>query len=115
VRYGDEGNWGDVDYWTPTNQSAKFPNPGADKAPWTTYGSSALYEKADFLKFKDLTLAYSVPSKAIKKIGLSRLRFYGSLKNFITISGIDNYDPERGGSVNFPLAKQVVFGMNVEF
>ena len=111
----DNSNWANLDYWTFENQDAKFPSPGADKATWTTYGTAAHYEKADFLKFKDITLSYTVPNNAIKKIGLSRLRFYGSLKNFFTISGIDNYDPERGGSINFPLAKQVVLGMNIEF
>jgi hypothetical protein len=40
---------------------------------------------------------------------------YGSLKNFFTFRKIDNYDPERGGSVSFPLAKQAVFGVNLEF
>jgi hypothetical protein len=25
------------------------------------------------------------------------------------------YDPERGGSISFPMTKQVVFGLNVNF
>ncbi len=111
----DNANQVDLDYWTPVNTGAKFPSLGADKAPWTNYGTATYYEKADFFKIKDITLAYNLPSKVIKKIGLNRLRLYASMKNYITFSKVDNYDPERGGSISFPLTKQMVFGVNVEF
>ncbi|WP_025884242.1 SusC/RagA family TonB-linked outer membrane protein [Segatella paludivivens] len=113
----ETANWGGgcTDYWTYTNQNAKFPSPGADKSIYTTYGSSLLYEKADFLKIKDITLSYSLPKAWITKIGLSNARIYGSLKNFITFSHIDNFDPEAGGGFSFPLAKQAVIGINLEF
>ena len=35
--------------------------------------------------------------------------------DFFTFSHFDNYDPERGGSVNFPLMKQAVIGLNITF
>lgn len=113
----ETANWGGgcTDYWTYTNQNAKFPSPGADKSIYTTYGSSLLYEKADFLKIKDITLSYSLPKTWISKIGLSNARIYGSLKNFFTFSHIDNFDPEAGGDFSFPLAKQAVIGINLEF
>lgn len=113
----ETANWGGgcTDYWTYTNQDAKFPSPGADKSIYTTYGSSLLYEKADFLKIKDITLSYSLPKTWISKIGLSNARIYGSLKNFVTFSHIDNFDPEAGGGYSFPLAKQAVIGINLEF
>ena len=109
----DMANWADLDYWTPENQNAKFPTPGLTAA--STYASTKLYEKASYLKLKDITLSYSVPNNFITKFGLSKLRAYASLKNFITFSNVDNYDAERGGAVEFPLAKQVVVGVNVEF
>ena len=40
---------------------------------------------------------------------------YCSLKNFFTFSHLDNYDPERGGSLSYPMTKQAVFGINVDF
>ena len=46
---------------------------------------------------------------------MSKARIYCSMKNFMTWSKIDNYDPERGGSISFPMQKQVVVGLNVEF
>lgn len=111
----ESANWGNLDYWTPTNVSAKFPSPGAASTTYGSYGSSLLYEKADYLKIKDITLGYSLPKKTIGHIGLSNVKVYGSLKNYFTFSKIDNYDPERGGAISFPLSKQFVVGVNVEF
>ena len=74
-----------------------------------------MYEKADYFKIKDITLSYNLPKSFLSRIHMSSARVYGSLKNFFTFSGIDNYDPERGGSISFPLQKQVVFGLNVQF
>jgi len=111
----ETANWGDLDYWSPTNTDAKFPSPGAASTTHGSYGSALRYEKADYIKIKDVTLAYNLPSRVIQSIGINRIKLYGSLKNFFTFSKIDNYDPERGGSVSFPLAKQAVFGVNLEF
>lgn len=84
-------------------------------APHTNYGGALRYEKADFIKLRDITLGYNLPKTVTGTLGLGAVRVYGSLKNYLTFSRIDDYDPERGGSVSFPLAKQVVFGANIEF
>lgn len=111
----ETANWGDLDYWTPTNTGAKFPSPGAASTTYGSYGTSLRYEKADYIKVKDITLAYNLPSRLIGQVGIDRVRLFGSLKNYFTFAKIDNYDPERGGAVTFPLAKQAVFGINLEF
>ncbi|GAO31357.1 SusC/RagA family TonB-linked outer membrane protein [Geofilum rubicundum] len=111
----ESANWGDLDYWTLDNKDAKFPNPGTESSTHANYGSSLLYEKANYVKIRDVTLGYSLPTNVIGNIGLTSVRVYGSLKNYFTFSDIDNYDPERGGSINFPLAKQMVFGLSVQF
>lgn len=114
----ESANWGDIDYWTPTNTNAKFPSPGLNsnqQGTYTTYKTALMYEKADYFKIKDITLSYNLPKSFLSRIHMSSARVYGSLKNFFTFSGIDNYDPERGGSISFPLQKQVVFGLNVQF
>jgi TonB-linked SusC/RagA family outer membrane protein len=114
-----DANWADVDYWTPTNQGAKFPSPGTNGTGYsniyTTYMTSLLYEKADFFKIKDITLSYNLYKKWLEKAHLSNAKIYCSLKNFITFSKVDKFDPEAGGSINFPLAKQVIVGVNVSF
>ena len=114
----ESANWGDIDYWTPNNPNAKFPSPGLTSngaKNWSVYRSSFLYEKGDYFKVKDITLAYQFDKSLLKHVYLNSARVYCSLKNFITSSKIDNYDPERGGSISFPMQKQVVLGVNVEF
>lgn len=112
-----DANWADVDYWTPSNQGAKFPSPGSTDAStiYTTYMTSLLYEKSDFLKIKDITLSWNVYKKWLEKAHISNAKIYCSLKNYITFSKVDKFDPEAGGSINFPLAKQVIVGVNVSF
>lgn len=110
-----DANWADIDYWTYTNQSAKIPNPGSDSKVYGRYKTALLYEKADFFKIKDITLSYNLPKSLLGKARISSVRVYCSLKNYITFSRVDNYDSEMGGSINWPLAKQCVIGVNLSF
>ncbi len=114
-------NWADVNYWTPSNTDTKIPSPGANtftdlRAITTTYKPALLYEKADYFKIKDITLSYNLEKNWLKSLRMENATVYCSLKNFITINALDDgYDPERGGAVSFPLAKQFVLGLNVTF
>jgi hypothetical protein len=101
-----------VDFWTPENQDARFPRPGI--ASQSDMPALA-FEKASFLKIREISLSYTLPGKVISKFGISNLRIYSSLQNYFTFSNLDNYDPERGGAISNPLSKQMVFGLNLEF
>jgi hypothetical protein len=101
-----------VDFWTPENQGAKFPRPGINSQ---NDMPALAYEMASFLKIKEVTLAYTLPTRWVNRSGMSNLRLYASLQNYLTYSNLDNYDPERGGEIDNPLSKQMVFGLNVEF
>lgn len=113
-------NWADVDYWTLDNQDARIPAPTYAhsnlKSIYSQYATALLYEKADYFKIKDITFAYNLNKKWAAKAFLSNAKIYCSLKNFITFNRLDdNYDPERGGAITFPLQKQVVLGVNLSF
>ena len=114
-----DANWADVDYWTPTNTGAKFPSPGTNSTDlsklYTQYATTLLWEKNDFFKIKDITLSYSVNKDWLKSIHVASAKIYCSLKNYFTFASVKDYDPERGGSINWPLAKQVIVGVNVSF
>ena len=114
-----DANWADVDYWTPTNTGAKFPSPGTNGTGYsnlyTSYASTLLYEKNDFFKIKDITLSYNLPRNILSSVYMTNAKVYCSLKNFFTWASVDDYDPERGGSINWPLAKQVIIGVNIGF
>ena len=64
---------------------------------------------------RDVTLAYNIPSKVLASLGLGRARIYATAKNFFTFSSIDNYDPERGGGISFPMTKQLCFWCELGF
>lgn len=103
-----------VNYWTPENPTNEFPRP--EKSYSDSSKLDALgYVDGSYLKIKEITLGYQLPKSWIGKIHASNIRIYCSLKNFFTFSHLDDYDPERGGSLSYPMTKQAVFGINVDF
>jgi TonB-linked SusC/RagA family outer membrane protein len=106
-------------YWTEDNPSNDFPAINASR-PLTQYtGYAALdYQDGSFFKVKNITLGYSLPDRLLKRLGLSRLRVYGTITNPIIIAKNDllkDYDPEMNGEFNYPLTRQLVFGVNLSF
>lgn len=108
-------NGANVNYWTPENPCNDFPRPDKSKSyNQVQYYSTLKYEKGSFWKICDITLGYTLQGIWAKRLGLNKLRAYVTAKNFLTFSQIENYDPEAGGSISFPMTKQLVFGLNVE-
>ncbi len=108
------------DYWTPENQSARYPRPDASISNGQDpYQQWANYFDGSYLKVKNITLGYTVPKKLLKKANIERLRFYFTASNPFIYTKCDylkDYDPEKGGNDDeAPLSKQFVFGVNVSF
>ncbi|SKC15804.1 SusC/RagA family TonB-linked outer membrane protein [Dyadobacter psychrophilus] len=109
-------NSSNVDYWTPENPTNAFPRPNSSYSTTNyLYQSTLGYVKGSFVKIRDVSLGYNIPSPLTKKIGVGRVRVYGTLQNYFTFSKIKDYDPERGGDLSFPLVKQMIFGVNIDF
>lgn len=104
-----------VDYWTPENPTNSHPRPDKNKNLSSAYMSTLYYQDGSFLKIREITLGYSLPTAWLSRVKISKCRVYGTLKNFFTFSHMNPYDPERGGSLSFPMTKQVVFGVNLNF
>ena len=99
-----------LDYWTESNQNAKFPRPyinGAfgslsglpgnsgcnNFAPQTKYLNNLAY-----LRVKNLTIGYTLPQNLTRKIFVEKLRFYFSAQNLLTFDHINGVmDPECTG------------------
>ena len=89
-----------------------------DKLSYYPGFAALAYVDGSFFKIKNITLGYTLPSNLLKKIGLTNLRVYGTITNPLIIAKSDllkDYDPEMNGSRNYPLTKQLVFGVNVSF
>lgn len=101
-----------LDYWTESNQNARFPRPyinGAfgslsglpgnsgcnNFAPQTKYLNNLAY-----LRVKNFTVGYTLPQNLTRKIFVEKLRFFFSAQNLFTFDHIDGVmDPEcTGGS-----------------
>ncbi len=106
------------DYWTPTNPSNAYPRPNQGSSMTDAQNSSLNYTDGSFFKVKNITIGYSIPTKALKKINMSRLRVYATITNPFILCKSDmlkGMDPENSASDSFPLYKTLVFGLNASF
>ncbi|MFP5039908.1 SusC/RagA family TonB-linked outer membrane protein [Parasediminibacterium sp. JCM 36343] len=87
-----------VNRWSPTNPTNDIPRAtnkiGGQDPDGITRESSRLIEDASYLRFKTISLKYSVPFKTINKYKLSSLAFYISAQNIFTITKYSGQDPE---------------------
>lgn len=107
---GTGNNQLDVTWWTPETPSDSYPTMAIGKS--ISYYSSFMYESADYIRIKDISLGYNIPSKAASKLGLQRLRFYVNGRNLFTFTDWNGLDPETG-SYNNPNIKSLIFGVNL--
>lgn len=109
------------DYWTKEtgDRYHYFPALNASNSQNNILGFSALgYVDGSFFKIKNITLGYTLPRSCGKKVGIENLRVYATITNPLVLQKSDllkNYDPEMGGSIDYPLTKQLVFGVNLTF
>ena len=107
---GLETNMAGMDYWTPENPTDAYPRP--NKNGGLLYLSTLAYQTGSFARIRDLSIGYSVPAKNLQRSFIKGFRVYATGKNLFTFTDL-NYDPERGGSENFPMTKLYVLGVNV--
>lgn len=107
------------DYWTSTHPSNDFPALDSSRPVKECTGYYALpYVDGSFFKIKNITLGYTMPSNICKSIGIQKFRLYGTITNPLVVAKshlVKEYDPEMGGNLDFPLTKQLVFGLNLTF
>lgn len=107
------------DYWTSTNASNDFPalNSEYELKDYAGYMGLA-YVDGSFFKIKNITLGYTMPRSLTNKLQIDKLRVYGTITNPLIVAKshlLKDYDPEMNGSLDFPLTRQLVFGVNFSF
>lgn len=119
--YGSTHIANSVELYKQMNEGKTLWNP-ADVGNKITH--SYFIEDGSFLRLQDVTIGYSLPSKLISKLKMSRLRFYVSATNLFIITGYSGYDPEVdvqtgltcGMDYNrYPRSRSFVFGANITF
>ena len=108
--------------WTGEGTSNTYPRlSNSDNNNNFSNPSDFYLEKGDYLRLKTVQLGYSLPTDAINKVGLSRLRIYVTGENLITFTKYTGFDPEIGGGVfgidrgYYPQAITGLVGVNLQF
>jgi TonB-linked SusC/RagA family outer membrane protein len=106
--------------WTTPGQLTDVPRPynGLAEANSVGWGTGTRYLfKTDYIRLKQVTVAYDIPSSIIKRVRLDGVRFYVQGINMWTYTKWPSYDPEFTGD-NFgiiPQSKNVTVGLQMRF
>ncbi len=112
-----------LDRWISESQPGNGIQPRAlsGDAVGNTRPSSLMVDDASYFRLKLISIGYSLSDELTSKFGLTKLRFYASGENLLTLTGYNGFDPEIGGenlvrgitSFNLPIARTFVFGIQV--
>ncbi len=86
-----------LDAWTPTNTNTLQPRVSAGDTNRNVRVSDRYIEDGSFLRVKNITLGYSIPTSTLEGIlngTISKLRIYAQAQNAITFTNYRGYDPE---------------------
>jgi hypothetical protein len=104
-----------LNMWKKPGDIASTPSP-----LYSVNFSSQFIHNADFLRWRDLTVSYTLPSKIVAKTKIvSSARFYVQGTNLLIWTNWKGLDPEAGGvnlNVNeFPNPRAVTAGVDITF
>jgi hypothetical protein len=117
-----------LDRWTENNTDGTIPRVvfGDNVSNGSALPISENVEKGDFLRIRNVTLGYRLPSDMLSKAKISNLRIYGTVNNAFLFTGYTGTDPEvsTNGNSNsapgvdrntVPMAQTFIFGINLGF
>lgn len=109
-----DGNYWSV-YNTPEqNLNASYPRLGDTKKDNNNRFSDFWLIDGSYLRIKNLTLGYSLPSEVTDSLNISGLRFYISGNDIFTFDNLPNgIDPEQGGG--YLITESYLLGLKINF
>lgn len=98
------------------NINGYFPRLKASDAIDNIASTFWLYN-ASYFRLKNLQIGYTLPANVMKHVSayVSRVRFFVSGENLLTITKFPGPDPENGTSVGYPSMKQYAAGATLTF
>ena len=105
-----------LDAWTPQNVNSTIPALARDDSNNEKRVSTYFVEDGSFLKLRNIQFGYTLPKSVSEKIKMSKLRFYISAQNLLTIKSknFTGVDPENC-NYGYPIPANLTFGFNVNF
>jgi TonB-linked SusC/RagA family outer membrane protein len=118
-----------LDTWTEQNPNASMPRWDSDNGSADAVPSSYYVEKGSYLRARNIQIGYNLPSTALGKVGIERLRVYLQAQNLFTITKYSGLDPEitlanfgTGGDRTigvdygaYPAPKTFLLGLSIGF
>ena len=112
--------------WTPTNTNTEMPRAAWGDPNNNRRTSTRFLEDGSYMRLKNVSIGYSLPTSIISKMRLGTLRVYYSGQNLLTFTKYKGLDPEIStfGETNtapgtdfltFPQARTHTVGLNVSF
>jgi TonB-linked SusC/RagA family outer membrane protein len=121
---GDIGNYLEYSYnnrWTvekPSSVDPRLANRGDTYYTGGGAGSNTYWlRNSDYLRLKNIELAYNLPGEIGKKAGISSLRIYVNALNLVTWDKMKIWDPEStsGNGQYYPQSRIINTGVRVTF
>jgi len=108
--------------WRPYRDSNLWPDYTLDS--YKNVASGLFVEDGSYLKIKDITLGYTLPSQWLEKVKIGSARIYITGQNLFTFTKFKWYDPEvatknpvTGGMYRFvyPSSRTIITGLSIDF
>jgi len=115
-----------IDRWSVDNRDGLEPRSNGNDPNQNRRVSSRFVEDGSFIRIQNAALGYTLPSAKLRDKGISNLRIYMSGQNLFTWTNYSGYDPEIGSfnqnplingvdNGRFPVARSIIFGLNLNF
>jgi TonB-linked SusC/RagA family outer membrane protein len=105
-----------LDRWSADNPNGSMPRLGNN---FNERYSSFWLDDASYLRLKNLELGYTFDLPLLRQVGIRQARVYFQATNLLTITSLENKDPEKASSDMrgdmHPNTKSISFGVNVNF
>jgi TonB-dependent starch-binding outer membrane protein SusC len=75
------GNQRKISYWTENNQNSEYQKPFYSVGSGDNYSAALGYKKASFLKIRNISASYNLPTGLLKTLHMSSLRVYFQATN----------------------------------
>jgi len=85
-----------LNYWKEPGDTGCNPKPVAYNASNSYANSTRWLQRGDYLRIKDITVAYNLPQDLLKKFNMKGVKVYFSALNPYTLHDVGWWDPERG-------------------
>ena len=118
---GTATKWQERERWSPENPNGTYPRlyENSSSSPDVQVTNSFWCYDASYVRLKNLTFGYAIPTAITQKAGINKVRVYFNGENLITISGLykKNIDPEapQGRGAYYSNVKKFSLGLKVTF